>query len=308
MRTHPVRDDPYGRHMETIKQDLLRTAEFAFGRLAGRLVGLTDEEYLWEPAPGCWSIRPTDDGWKADDSPIPVKPAPLTTIAWRIDHLTFVLEGERNATWLGAEPQGKPDRDGPAPTAEQAVRDLTEAFDLFKRNVEAADAAGLTTPMGEIAGPYAADSRAAFVLHELDELIHHGSEIAAMRDVYLATRPADPVVAAVEAGDWAAVEARLVAEPAARKVPVVAAQAVNKRWDAVRRLVDLGFDVTASGGITALHYAAIHGEREIADLLIGHGADAGTKDTEFELDAAGWAAHGRHEELADHLRGVSSAG
>ena len=23
---------------------------------------LTDEEYLWEPVPGCWSIRPTGPG------------------------------------------------------------------------------------------------------------------------------------------------------------------------------------------------------------------------------------------------------
>ncbi len=23
-----------------------------------RLAGLTDEEYFWEPVPGCWSIRP----------------------------------------------------------------------------------------------------------------------------------------------------------------------------------------------------------------------------------------------------------
>ncbi|HEX7149171.1 MAG TPA: DinB family protein, partial [Actinomycetota bacterium] len=25
-----------------------------------RLQGLTDEEYLWEPAPGAWSIRPRE--------------------------------------------------------------------------------------------------------------------------------------------------------------------------------------------------------------------------------------------------------
>jgi hypothetical protein len=290
--------------LEIIKQDLLRTAEFAFRRLRGRLSGLTDEEYLWEPAPGCWSIRPVNGRWVADGSPIPVKPAPLTTIAWRLDHLVFVLEGERNATWLGATPVGAAGRDGPAPTAEQALRDLDSAYDLFTRNVGAADAAGLTVPMGDIAGPYGAETRAAFVLHELDELIHHASEIAAMRDVYRALAAAtNPVVAAVDGEDWPAVERLLASDPGLRATPVVVEMAVKERWDAVRRLVDLGFDVTASGGITALHYAAVHGRREIAELLIEHGADPATKDTEFEEDAAGWADHGGHEELAKYLRG-----
>jgi len=27
-------------------------------QLRPRVDGLTDEEYFWEPVPGCWSIRP----------------------------------------------------------------------------------------------------------------------------------------------------------------------------------------------------------------------------------------------------------
>ena len=282
--------------LEIIKQDLLKTAGFAYQRLLGRLRGLTDEEYRWEPAPGCWSVRPGDDGrWKADGSPLPVKPAPLTTIAWRLDHLIFVLEGERNATWLGANPVGSLDRDGAAPSVERALSDLESAYDLFTRNVEAADPAGLTGKMGKIAGPYAEETRAAFVLHEIDELIHHGSEIAAMRDLYRALAAADPVVTAAERGDRAAVEARLGEDPSLRSSPLVTDMAARERWDVVRMLVDLGFDVTASGGITALHYAAAHGEREIVELLLEHGADPRAKDTEYELDAAGWADYGKHD-------------
>ncbi|GIJ57930.1 DinB family protein [Virgisporangium aurantiacum] len=293
--------------LDIIKQDLLKTAGFAYQRLHGRLRGLTDEEYRWEPAPGCWSIRPGDDGrWTADGSPLPVKPAPLTTIAWRIDHVIFVLEGERNATWLGATPVGTLGRDGAAPSAEKALRDLERAYDLFTRNVEAADPAGLLTPMGPIAGPYAEETRFAFVLHELDELIHHGSEIAAMRDLYRALAATDPILAAAERGDRAAVEERLGEDPSLRSTPLVSDMAARERWDAVRMLVDLGFDVTASGGITALHYAAAHGEQEIVELLLKHGADPSTRDTEFEQDAAGWAAFRKHDEVATYLRGVSS--
>ena len=31
-------------------------------QLRARLDGLTDDEYLWEPAPGCWSVRPRGTG------------------------------------------------------------------------------------------------------------------------------------------------------------------------------------------------------------------------------------------------------
>jgi hypothetical protein len=41
---------------------------------------LTDEEYLWEPVPGCWSIRPTGPGGRGeieqawpDPEPVPVR-------------------------------------------------------------------------------------------------------------------------------------------------------------------------------------------------------------------------------------------
>ena len=30
-------------------------------QLRPRLDGLTDDEYLWEPVPGCWSVRPRDE-------------------------------------------------------------------------------------------------------------------------------------------------------------------------------------------------------------------------------------------------------
>lgn len=30
--------------------------------LRARLNGLTDDEYFWEPAPGCWSVRPRGTG------------------------------------------------------------------------------------------------------------------------------------------------------------------------------------------------------------------------------------------------------
>ena len=76
-------------------------------QLRPRLDGLTDEEYLWEPVPGMWSIRPrgtstapvsigasdftADYAWPEPD------PVPATTIAWRLAHLLVGVFGMRVA-------------------------------------------------------------------------------------------------------------------------------------------------------------------------------------------------------------------
>jgi hypothetical protein len=290
--------------MGRIHQDLLGLADFAYQRLHARLAGLTDEEYRWEPAPGCWSIRRQDDGtWRADGSEWPMKPAPLTTIAWRLCHLVDVLAGERNATWIGASPVGVLDKKGEPPTAGEAIELLDKAFDLFRRNVEAADPETLAQPMGRIAGYYATDSRAAFVLHELDELVHHGSEIAAMRDVYRATRQANPLVTACTNGDLAAARELVATDPGLRirHAALIAELAGHRRWDAVRLLVELGFDVNASGGVTALHYAAGAGDIEIIQLLLDHGADRTIRDTEFNHPPVEWARFFDRDDAAKYL-------
>src|ERR1700722_6517655 len=39
----------------------------SYERLVGRLEGLTDAEYFWEPVDGCWSLREGADGrWRLD--------------------------------------------------------------------------------------------------------------------------------------------------------------------------------------------------------------------------------------------------
>jgi hypothetical protein len=46
---------------------LLAQMDEVYGRLRGRLEGLSDEEYLWEPVPGCWTVRRDPSGaWVAD--------------------------------------------------------------------------------------------------------------------------------------------------------------------------------------------------------------------------------------------------
>jgi len=70
--------------------------------LNDRLEGLGDEEYLWEPAPGSWSVRPGPDGMPVPDAeawdPVGDQVTPPRTLAWSIGHLGAGV-GER-ADWL----------------------------------------------------------------------------------------------------------------------------------------------------------------------------------------------------------------
>jgi DinB family protein len=59
------------------------------------LEDLTEDEYLWEPASPCWSVRRRGSsvrGWGSgefvcEDAWPPPDPLPTTTIAWRVIHL-----------------------------------------------------------------------------------------------------------------------------------------------------------------------------------------------------------------------------
>jgi hypothetical protein len=84
---------------------LASTCEFS----RARLDGLTDEEYLWEPAPGAWSVWPRDRAatsraygpgeWVLDLEVPEPDPAPVTSIAWRLGHLTSGYEGRWHWTF-----------------------------------------------------------------------------------------------------------------------------------------------------------------------------------------------------------------
>ena len=74
-----------------------------FERFRPRLDGLGDDEYLWEPTPGCVTVQPGEVGPFVTGGP--QRRGPLTTIAWRICHIGDFLRQERNWYWLGREPE-----------------------------------------------------------------------------------------------------------------------------------------------------------------------------------------------------------
>jgi DinB superfamily len=168
------------------RSNIIELSDFVYQRTRNRLAGLTDDEYFWEPVPGCCTIRRTESGdYRADHADRPGNP-PFTTIAWRLWHLIENYAGKRTPRWLGVErPPGGFERDDPAPaTAAEAITVLDRAHDLWRGLLEELPAPSWWEPLGPVAHEYAESDKAALVLHHLDEQIHHGAELGVMRDLY----------------------------------------------------------------------------------------------------------------------------
>ena len=171
---------------KSVTEELLALYDYAHWRQFDRLAGLTDAEYLWEPVPGCWSVRSGDDGvvraqWVR---PEPV-PAPLTTIAWRMWHIGSGCFDGYCTHFFGDRAQE--DREQWPGSADEAIARLDREWARFRVHVAALDAEALAAPLGPKGGEYAQDSHHALVLHALDEVIHHGAEIGVLRDLYRAS-------------------------------------------------------------------------------------------------------------------------
>ena len=95
---------------------------------------------------------------------------------------------------------------------------------------------------------------------------------------------------------------------AIRRRPGAVAEAVElQRPAAVRRLVDLGFDVHGSGtGSTPLHQAAYAGDLAMCKLLVGLGADPTREDPAHRSTPIGSAEHAHADGVADFLRQQAS--
>ena len=85
--------------MSTVWRDrFIGWFDYYAARTAERLQGLTDTEYLWEPVSACWSIRPGPSGYVVDGSHPEPDPPPVTTIVWRMLHVSSSLQEH----WLRA--------------------------------------------------------------------------------------------------------------------------------------------------------------------------------------------------------------
>ena len=165
--------------------------------LRPRLEGLTDEEYLWEPVPGAWSVRPRTaaggpgaGGFTIDWAWPEPEPAPLTTIAWRLAHVIVGVLAMRNASHFGGPPAHYESWEY-AGTAAGALAQLDAEMARWLAGVESLGDDGLAEPCGPAEGPFAEFPLATLVLHINRELIHHGAEVALLRDLYTHTHRKD---------------------------------------------------------------------------------------------------------------------
>ena len=168
--------------------------------LRPRLDGLGDEEYFWEPVEGCWSLRRAADGrWRLDSSwpetSPPPSPPPVTTIAWRLVHIGATCLANRASAFFGdsdvpADADMFDPRHVPADLpggAREAVAFLERSYRHWHDGVAGLDDEGLRRPLGPKGGPYAEDPMAELIAHINREVMHHGAEIALLRDLYRAT-------------------------------------------------------------------------------------------------------------------------
>ncbi len=161
-----------------------------------RLDGLDDARYLWEPVPGCWSIRRraaasgpyiagAGDTVLDEQHPEP-DPPPLTTVAWRMAHIAIGVFGQRAVDHFGADGLTELARtsiDWPI-TATGGLELLDHWYDAWIAGVRALGEDGLGRPCGPAEGPYAAEPLATLVLHINREALHHAAEILLLLDLY----------------------------------------------------------------------------------------------------------------------------
>ncbi len=194
---------------------LLEQFDWACLRLLNRMTGpacdsgtgtpipvtpMTDEEYLWEPVPGCWSVRRRADGpgpgatilrgageWGRDSAePEHPYPPPFTTIAWRLSHISEMLTIRADYTVGGHDMTSDSYRN--SGDAMGAIKAFSGAVEGWRAALASSDDDALDT-VGYSAYPYGSDSEEAFidiVWWVNQEILHHGAEIALLRDLHRA--------------------------------------------------------------------------------------------------------------------------
>lgn len=196
-------------------EPLLRQFDFACKRLADRMTGpvmdsgdgsdttvgpMSGEELLWEPVSDCWSVRRRTDGpgaratrlagageWGRDaaDHPHPWPP-PFTTIAWRLSHLSEMLTLRADHT-AGSRTLTRDDYRVSGELA-KAVAAFDTGAAAWRKALLSVDDTALDT-VGYCTYPHGSDPEELFLdvaWWVNQEVLHHGAEIALLRDLYRA--------------------------------------------------------------------------------------------------------------------------
>ena len=164
---------------------LLSQLDESYGALWARLAGLTDDEYFWEPVPGCITLREVDGRWQPDRDYPRTTPPPFTTIARRLGHLSVECILGRWEYTFGDRKRSVDDF-GYCGDAASALAQLDDAYTKWRTGLSSLTDDDLAV-VGLSAMPWGLDPELPFgdiLWWNNRELIHHGAEIAMLRDLW----------------------------------------------------------------------------------------------------------------------------
>jgi hypothetical protein len=160
-------------------------------RLAQRCNGLTDAEFFWAPVDGSWTVRPdpgAPSGWGYEYEFVSPQPVPVPTIAWRLVHIA----ADNWIYWehaFGPAARNFPDLEVPS-TALDAVQWWQDSRAPITAWLSGADDDSLAEQRpSHLGNPKTAEEVVAILV---DEQVHHGAEIALLRDLFQHTQRPDP--------------------------------------------------------------------------------------------------------------------
>ncbi|NVN51855.1 DinB family protein [Mycolicibacterium hippocampi] len=164
-----------------------RQFELAWSLAELHLAALVDEDFLWEPASLCWTVRQDEAGvWRPDWAETEPDPIPVPTIAWLSWHIDYwwsaaiaALSDRMGRDWSEVAWAG----DGPAAVAR--LRALAAGWRNVLADISERDlAAAATFPWGADTERTVADT----VLWVTVELTKNVSEIGQLRLIRAAGR------------------------------------------------------------------------------------------------------------------------
>ena len=160
------------------------------------LAGLTDDEYFWEPAAGCWGVRRradvrSPDCWGRGDWVVETDltghgaPPTTTTIGWRLMH-AYDCTNDFTSRAFGRGPRDWNDIDV-AGDAASAVALMTGALDQLRRDLDGPEDAALL----EAIDPSFRKPGWRLLDKALLEAIAHCSEVGVLRTLHRLARADD---------------------------------------------------------------------------------------------------------------------
>ena len=171
--------------MDALRQAVFGLLDYTWGRIRDRMDGLDDDEYLWRPVTPSWSVVRVGDEYQVERQVPPPDATPITTIAWLTWHLgAECLDGYTERFFGGGTRALDLAPREWFPTAAEALDALDAQWPVFRERYGSLGDDVLAAPLGPSWGVYAEATTADALQHVADELIHHGSQVATLRDLY----------------------------------------------------------------------------------------------------------------------------